>query len=67
MPSTTPKQKIKQVKMFGKENVEVVLIGDTYDDANEAAVKDCKFTGVKAFPILWPKSVSPTLAPEFSS
>jgi len=46
MPATTPKQKIKQVEMFGKENVEVVLIGDTYDDANTAAVKDCKLTGM---------------------
>ena len=26
MPTTTPKQKIKQVKMFGKEFVEIVLI-----------------------------------------
>lgn len=41
MPSTTPKQKIKQVRMFGKEHVEVVLIGDTYDDAYYAAVADC--------------------------
>lgn len=32
--------------MFGKENVEVVLIGDTYDDANAAAVKDCALTGM---------------------
>ena len=37
MPVTTPAQKIKQVKLFGKENVEVVLKGDTFDDAyNEA-------------------------------
>lgn len=33
MPLTTPAQKIKQVKLFGKEWVEVVLKGDTYDDA----------------------------------
>lgn len=42
MPSTTPKQKIKQVKMFGRQNIEIVLTGDTYDDAHEAAMKDCK-------------------------
>lgn len=42
MPSTTPKQKIKQVRMFGKEHVEVVLTGDTYDDAYYAAMADCK-------------------------
>lgn len=33
MPKTTPKQKIKQVQLFGKEFVEIVLIGDTFDDA----------------------------------
>lgn len=42
MPSTTPKQKVRQVKMFGKQNIEIVLIGDTYDDAYDAAMKDCK-------------------------
>ena len=42
MPSTTPKQKVKQVKMFGKDQVEVILVGDTYDDAYNAAMEDCK-------------------------
>lgn len=37
MPTTTPNQKIKQVKLFGKDKVEVVLTGDTYDDAYAAA------------------------------
>lgn len=37
MPTTTPNQKVKQVKLFGKEYVEVVLTGDTYDDAYLAA------------------------------
>jgi threonine dehydratase len=37
MPTTTPAQKIKQVKMFGKEWVEVILTGDTYDDSFDAA------------------------------
>ncbi len=46
MPATTPKQKIKQVKMFGKEFVEVLLIGDTYDDAHNAAMTDCQKTGM---------------------
>ncbi len=46
MPTTTPKQKINQVKMFGKEFVEVILTGDTYDAANLAAVEDCKKTGM---------------------
>lgn len=38
MPSTTPQQKIKQVKLFGKEHIEIVLTGDTFDDANQAAM-----------------------------
>ena len=33
MPKTTPKQKIKQVQLFGKEFIEIILIGDTFDDA----------------------------------
>ena len=48
MPSTTPKQKVKQVKMFGKDKVEVILIGDTYDDAFAAAMIECNKTE-KAF------------------
>lgn len=38
MPLTTPKQKIKQVQLFGKEWVEVVLKGDTFDDAYAEAI-----------------------------
>lgn len=37
MPSPTPKQKIDQVKMFGEDFIKVVLIGDSFDDANYAA------------------------------
>ncbi|MCT2344654.1 threonine ammonia-lyase IlvA [Niallia taxi] len=39
MPATTPKQKVTQVKMFGKNYVEVVLVGDTFDDSYEEAIK----------------------------
>lgn len=39
MPSITPKQKITQVKMFGGDNIEIVLIGDTFDDCQEHALK----------------------------
>lgn len=42
MPSTTPSQKVNQVKLFGKEHVDIVLVGDTFDDAHSAAVKFCK-------------------------
>lgn len=37
MPTTTPKQKINQVKMFGREFVEVILSGDTFDDSAKSA------------------------------
>ncbi|MBT3382323.1 MAG: threonine ammonia-lyase [Prolixibacteraceae bacterium] len=46
MPATTPKQKIKQVKMFGKEFIEIILTGDTYDDAHISALQDSKKTGM---------------------
>ena len=39
MPVTTPKQKIEQVRMFGKEFIEIILTGDTFDAANSAAIK----------------------------
>lgn len=42
MPTTTPNQKIKQVKLFGKEFVEIILTGDTYDDAFHAATEFVK-------------------------
>ena len=38
MPVTTPKQKIEQVRMFGREYIEIVLTGDTFDAANSAAI-----------------------------
>lgn len=41
MPTTTPKQKITQVKMFGKDYVEVILVGDTFDDAYVESLKFC--------------------------
>ena len=37
MPKTTPKQKIDQVRMFGREFVEIKLEGDTFDDSAEQA------------------------------
>lgn len=32
MPEITPRQKVKQTEMFGNGNVELVLVGDTFDD-----------------------------------
>ncbi|MEK4062407.1 MULTISPECIES: threonine ammonia-lyase IlvA [Paenibacillus] len=41
MPTTTPNQKIKQVRRFGGEYVEVILKGDTFDDAYDEALQAC--------------------------
>ena len=41
MPSPTPNQKIEQVKMFGEEFINIVIEGDTFDDAFKAAKQEC--------------------------
>ncbi|MFT6855094.1 MAG: threonine dehydratase [Cyclobacteriaceae bacterium] len=41
MPAPTPKQKVQQVNMFGKDMVDVVLKGDTFDDAYHFALDFC--------------------------
>lgn len=38
MPSITPKQKINQVKMFGGDFIDIVLIGDTFDECQVHAL-----------------------------
>lgn len=48
MPTPTTEQKVNKVKSFGKDMVEVVLVGDTFDDAYAAAMRDCEENG-KAF------------------
>ena len=37
MPKITPKQKIQQTRMFGKEYIEIILDGDTFDDCAASA------------------------------
>ncbi|MBX9733608.1 MAG: threonine ammonia-lyase [Chitinophagaceae bacterium] len=37
MPIITPNQKVTQTKMFGDGNIEVKLVGDTFDDCATAA------------------------------
>lgn len=39
MPSITPKQKVTQTMMFGEDSIEIVLVGDTFDDCAAAAKK----------------------------
>lgn len=38
MPIITPNQKVNQTRMFGEDWVEIVLVGDTYDDCAQAAL-----------------------------
>lgn len=46
MPNPTPEQKIEQVRMFGRKYVQIVLTGDTFDDASQAARKYCEEKGM---------------------
>lgn len=39
VPATTPKQKVKQIEMFGREYVDIILAGDSFDDAYCKAVE----------------------------
>lgn len=45
MPANTPAQKVSKVRLFGKEMVEVVLTGNTYDDTYKAAKEFCDSRG----------------------
>ncbi len=45
MPCPTPNQKVEQVKMFGGKFVEIVLVGDTFDDADDEAEAFCNEKG----------------------
>jgi len=42
MPLPTPKQKLERVKIFGGEYIEIVLTGDTFDDASREALRYCE-------------------------
>ena len=46
MPSTTPSQKIRKVEQFGGAYVEVIMQGDTYDDASHFAQAISKSKGL---------------------
>lgn len=50
MPSITSKQKIQQTKMFGEDNIEIVLVGDTFDDCAFAAKKFTSENGMTFIP-----------------
>jgi len=50
MPVITQKQKVDQTKMFGEENIEIKLIGDTFDDCAVAAKKFTTENGMTFIP-----------------
>jgi len=50
MPIITPKQKVNQTKMFGESNIEIKLIGDTFDDCAVAAKKFTEENGMTFIP-----------------
>ena len=45
MPAITPMQKIDRVRHFGRDLVEVRLVGDSYDDASQAAHEFAESSG----------------------
>jgi len=50
MPIITPKQKVKQTKMFGEDKLTVKLVGDTFDDCAIAAKKYTEENGLTFIP-----------------
>lgn len=50
MPVITPKQKINQTAMFGEDSIEIVLVGDTFDDCAIAAKKYTTENGMTFIP-----------------
>ncbi len=50
MPIITPRQKINQTRMFGEDNIEIILTGDTFDDCNTAAMQYTKEHGMTFIP-----------------
>ena len=42
MPTTTPMQKVQQVEMFGKDQIDIRLVGDTYDASYQVAKEYCE-------------------------
>lgn len=46
MPGVTPQQKVRKVKRFGQDKIEVILTGDTFDDADHEARQDAEQNGL---------------------
>jgi threonine dehydratase len=50
VPATTPRQKRERIRALGGEQVELVVEGDTYDDAAAAAGRHAQRTGATVVP-----------------
>lgn len=50
LPSNTPRQKRDRVQAFGRQFVELVVGGDSYDDAAAAALAEAQRTGATIVP-----------------
>ena len=50
LPRTTPRQKRDRIAVLGGAYVEVLLVGDTYDDAAAAALEDAAASGATLVP-----------------
>src|SRR5574343_324338 len=50
MPIITPNQKVSQTRMFGDSNVEIKLVGDTFDDCAVAAREYTEANGMTFIP-----------------
>lgn len=67
MPVTTPNQKINQVKFFGGANVDIKLIGDTFDDCLKEALiytKNHQMTFIDPFDNMYTIAGQGTVAKE---
>ncbi|MGY1781817.1 threonine ammonia-lyase IlvA [Geodermatophilus sp. SYSU D01036] len=56
VPGTTPRQKRARIQALGGDTVELVVTGDTYDDAAAAATAHARTTGATLVPAFdaWP-------------
>lgn len=50
MPEPTPRQKVSQTEMFGNGHIEIVLVGDTFDDCQAAALEYTQRHGMTFIP-----------------
>jgi threonine dehydratase len=50
LPRGTPRQKRERIAAHGGDRVELILTGDTYDDAASAALADARVTGATLVP-----------------